>query len=476
MFSEMNHAAISPMKKVLFLHPPTPKHIKVSRNTDCGAESKGNYMWQPFDFLLLSGTFTPDFEIDFLDAVARKLSFEETKARIAKENYHLIFFAMADVVWEMDYEHLLEIRKIFLDVPIFVFGDCFLENYHCELVKDIADGILVSPVLFKPDCLTQFSRNEIREKFDHLGLKKRNSDKLASKTPVLHRGLLPRHELFLHSRYRWPFARARRYSTIHSVWGCPYLCSYCPVSRLNLIYKPAENVLEEIKKVVGLGVHEIYFGDKSFGVPLENTKNFLRLIKDQKIQISWSTYFHPNQYDEELLVLMQQTGCHTIIIGVETAEVKALKRFNRNVIPGSIEKLLITCRKLKIDVCADFIFGLDGEDLAQAKRTLKYAIHAGFDFASFNIASPIPGSSIRRIAVANGRMLPSDHRYNLARHTKLLANDKISPRQLRNLRTQAILQFYLRPGYLMRRLLKIRNLEHLRIQVEEMFGILAKSF
>ncbi len=428
-------------------------------------------MWQPFDFLLLSSKFNPEsYDIIFLDGVADSLSIEEICSSLIQPA--MIFVGLADAIWESDLASLQYIFKSFKNIPLFVFGDAFLEETNCLEVDEMVDGILDTPIHFNPDLYLDLTKKEVRSVFKSQSREEKNNFTKQSSTVST---FLPRHELFIKKKYRWPFSRFLKYTTLHTAWGCPYSCEYCPVSKLRFILKENDSILAELDYIKSLGIREIYIGDKSFGTPKIKCKALLREMIERKYNFSWSCYFHPNQYDPELLELMKESGCHTIIVGIESYNQNSLKQYNRNIKDNVIEELLSFCKKLKIEVCADFIFGIESETESDCLKTIEYAKKIEIQFASFNILSPVPGTIVRKNAILSGKIKSTDHHFNLSTHKQLVGSDLLSKKQLQRLRTRAIIGFYLRPKYLLQRLMNTKSLMHFYIQFCEMASVLYKA-
>lgn len=463
------------MKQVVFINPPTPGFRKITRNVDCASESKGNYLLQPFDFLLLTGTFQRETPIHFIDAVAEMMDVRSALDRLQALKPDLIITAIIDAAWNDDLGFIRSLRAQHPDVPILAFGDALMEESNAAIVSELVDGIIVSPLLLDPSPLKKFTRGEVEQNRALMGLRSSRSFVAESKTPTRRSILLPRHELFLHPRYRWPFATYRRYTTVMVAWGCPYSCSYCTSSKLPSLFRSHDEVLAELAAIKRLGVQEIYFGDKSFGVPSENAKALLRGMVQADFRFSWSTYFHPAQFSPEFLELMKAAGCHTIIVGIESEDVDSLSRFGRRIKKEKIEGMVRYANELKINVCGDFLFGLPGEDRQAILSTIRYSLRLDIDFASFNIAAPLPGSIVKRRAIEDGRMAEDDHHFDSVGKGRVLASDKVGADDLENLRNMAVRKFYLRPKYLLKRLSRLRGIEHLWIQLGEMFEVLRKA-
>lgn len=462
--------------RVSFVNPAVSPFRKIMRNFDCATESKGNYLYQPYDFLLLSSRIPPAWDLQFIDAVARKLDEKRVLNDLVKYDPQIIVCALAATNWEQDFQFLCEIRERFPNSFLFVFGDLFIENSAAERIAPYINGILTSPVIFKFDVLEKISLSEFKssqfEGFRTDDFYTRSDLKAAREISIKH----IRHKDFLHPSYRWPFSRHFTYTTIFTAWGCPYSCSYCIMSKFPNYYRSYDEIIEEMKEVASLGIREIYMGDRSFGLPLMNVMKLLQGMIDQRFNFSWSTYFHPNQYTPELLQKMKESGCHTIIVGIENSDQSTLKAYGRHVRQNQFNALIKHAQELKIDICGDFIIGLPHEDTQSVKATILYSKELGIDFASFNIAAPLAGSSIRAIAIAEGKMKLGEEHFDSLGRNKVLSVSKIEEDQIIRLRNQAVFEFYSRPSYLLKRLVSIKSLQHFIIQTQEALQIFAKIF
>ena len=463
--------------KVLFINPPLKSLRKIWRNFDCATESKGNYLYQPYDFLLLSSRLPADWSLTVIDAIAHGFTVEESQQAVRQAGADIIVMAMAETSWSDDVEFLAHLRQTYSEQLILVFGDILIEDSATVAIDPFVDGIIVSPFLIDFSSFAGLSRAELNRRlgeFNGLRTDEYYTRKDMKRPQKIGLGM-PRHEAFLHSRYRWPFARYYSYTTIFTAWGCPYSCEYCILSRFPNIWRPHEEVLDEMDYVKRLGIKEIYIGDRSFGLPRDNVIALLKQMCERKYNFSWSSYFHPNQYDPELFNLMVDSGCHTVIIGVESADIEGLRKFKRNMKMDKLQSLLAHARRRKVDICGDFIIGLPGEMKSDIEDTLSFSKKLDIQYASFNIATPSPGSSIRRAAIEDGRIQDGDHHYDSFGAVNTLSSDQVPANQLLKLRNRGVREFYLRPSYLARRMWRISSWQHLMIQVGEAMQIFKRS-
>ncbi|MFA7613774.1 MAG: radical SAM protein [Candidatus Caldatribacteriota bacterium] len=441
------------------------------RNFDCATESKGNYLYQPYDFLLLSSRLPPSWNLSFCDAVALKIDVKESLKNLINSRPDIIVCAVAATNWQQDLEFVKTLRTQFPECYLFVFGDILIEKTPAQTIQKYVDGILTSPVIvdfnklrFPKEDLSSLEGLRNDDFYERVNLKAPQKISLSN----------IRHQVFMNKAYRWPFARYFRYTTIFTAWGCPYSCSYCIMSKFPNYWRDADEIIEEMKQVHKLGIKEIYIGDRSFGLPFQNVMNLLNKMIEKKFNFSWSTYFHPNQYRPELLEKMKESGCHTIIIGIESQDQTSLKDYSRHVRQDQMSSLLQHAQKIGLEVCGDFIIGLPHDDRTSVEETIRYSQKIGIDFASFNVATPLAGSDIRKLAIRQGKMREDDQFDSLGKNA-VVSVSKLSEEEIIELRNAAVQGFYARPGYILKRIFKIRGYQHFIIQFQEALQILLKA-
>ena len=461
--------------QVAFINPPAPKSVKkLIRTFDCNTESKGNYLYQPYDYVVLSGAIPKNIDIEFVDACAHDLDGLELFSRNEKNKFDIIFISIGQNVFQNDLEYLKKVRQLNEETPIIVFGAPFVEQYYRDIVSPIVDGILHNPLSLDLDLIERRNDQNLI-----VGRGFVSDDQIYKspqrKAPVKIELDTPRHELFLDRKYRWPFAQSFLYTSVFLAWGCPYSCSYCILNSFPFIYRGHESVLKELSHIKEMGLKEIYFADRSFGLPRNETVQLLEGMIEKNYGFTWSSYFHPNQYDEQLLELMAKSGCHTIIVGIESSDFKSLKEFGRHQKKDKLQGLLRDCKKYGIKICGDFIIGLPGEDEVQIRETISYSKKIGLSYASYNIAAPLPGSIIRKNALEQGVDNSEISLMDSMGNHGVLASGSLNAHDLIKLRNYAVLSFYLRPFYLMKRVITLKSFSQFVIQFQEMVSIIKNT-
>lgn len=366
-----------------------------------------------------------------------------------------------------DYGYFIQLKKFFSDIPFFVIGDICLDRYYRGIILKECSGFVVNPYILDLEKMVELRKNSLPVELPGVYAAEKEGGFCINKKMVYVKSFVPRHEIFMKPGYKHPFAKRFKHATVMTMFGCPFLCSYCPSSKFAPVVRRHKDVVKELEYLKDLGIKELYFADRTFGFPRKNSLAILDNMID-RFNFSWSCFLHPKLYSAQLLEKMSLAGCHTVNIGIDSANLGFLKRYKRDVEKDEITQIIDKANELKMSICADFIIGLDHETEKDVMDSISYALHLPIDFASFNVAAPLPGSEIREKAILEGMDVWEIDGFDSSGRDKIMGTVKISHERLQKLRTYAIRRFYGRPAFFLRRLRKTSSLEHLRMQMCQM--------
>jgi radical SAM superfamily enzyme YgiQ (UPF0313 family) len=197
---------------------------------------------------------------------------------------------------------------------------------------------------------------------------------------------------------------------VQATRGCPFRCSFCTVPSLNPGFRmrPVADVIRDVeydafphwwqRKVVwfwddNLTIHRPYARELlSAMVPLRKwwlTQASLDIAKD-----------------DELLELMQASGCIGIFFGIETFGEESLrhanKRQNRVV---QYRESIARLHDRGICVMAGFIAGFDGDTPETIEQMAENLLQIGVDVPFLSILTPFRGTPLYEELDQNGRIL-----------------------------------------------------------------------
>lgn len=110
--------------------------------------------------------------------------------------------------------------------------------------------------------------------------------------------------------------------------------------------------------------------------------------------------------DEELLDLLQASGCRGLLIGFESIVPQNLritkKTFNH---PDEYGRVVEKLHEHGMAVQGCFVFGMDEDTPEVCEQTARLAVDIGVDLPRFAISTPFPGTPLYRRLEAEGRIL-----------------------------------------------------------------------
>ena len=452
-------------RAVAFINPPGP--AKLYRSIICTYISKANYIWQPQDFINLSAQIPPEYDLKLFDCSLNGIDAERLFENMTRYNPGVAVIALSSIVFDHDLEFLRQFRRHFPEIICLALGDILLEEVFWEKVCAYVDGLVLNSLDLDFAAFLRTGESHSAGLLLKNGKFQRSAPALKPKKVSIG---IPRHQLFLNRKYRFPFVKSYLYSTVSTQFSCPYRCKYCSASKIPVTYRDYQEVLAELELIRQLGVHDLFFADPSFGFPKDNARHILEGMLSQRLGMRWVCYTNPALWNKETLKLMQAAGCHTVIIGVDDEDTDLLKeKYGRTLSKSTLIAFCEECRRLQIHVCGDFIIGLNSNEAA-VKRLVQFAQTLRLDYASFNIFTVLLGSMVREELVREGKFDP----YTLGYDTS--GTFGVSDARLVRLRNLAVRKFYLRPGYLLHRVMAIRSLPELRIHCEEMLTMLKNVF
>ncbi|MFH1671319.1 MAG: radical SAM protein [Candidatus Portnoybacteria bacterium] len=280
---------------------------------------------------------------------------------------------------------------------------------------------------------------------------------------------LPAYDLLPMERYYPALGSYKRKPSFGMITsrGCPGRCTFCKGNILGEVirFKSPEKIIEEIEYLQkNYGIKDVTFYDDTFTSSKKRVMEFCRLLKDKSIDLTWCCFSRVDTVDLEMLREMKKAGCYQMMYGVESADPQILANINKRISLEKVEETVANTKKAGIEIRLAFMLGNPGETEETIQKTINYAIFLDPDLVSFNITTPYPGTEMFEWARRKGYLIHefwSD--YNLAKPVMDLPT--IDSRKVLRYYKKAHRQFYFRPGYILKRLIKIRS-----------FGDIKKNF
>jgi radical SAM superfamily enzyme YgiQ (UPF0313 family) len=288
---------------------------------------------------------------------------------------------------------------------------------------------------------------------------------------------MPARHLFPHPKFYQPTpASCRRvpYAVLMTSRGCPSRCTFCDrkVFGERCRMRSVPNIFEEIDKLISkYGVREIRFFDDTFTLNKKRVYEICDEFEKRKLGISWTCLTKAQSVDGPLLKCMKKAGCWQVLYGFESGDDRMLKLLKKGNTVEINKRAIRFTKEAGLEVRGDFIVGTPGETWESLEKTVRFAIDMRLDYAHFNKFTPFPGTELYEKLKTQGYVFDFSKSTILDHNQILYVNPGMNKDTFSEFLNRANRRFYLRPGYIFKRLLSIRTLHQLKGQINGFFAI-----
>ncbi len=183
--------------------------------------------------------------------------------------------------------------------------------------------------------------------------------------------------------------------------GCNYQCSYCvvPSVRGRMMCRPLENVVEEVRRLVGSGTRYVtLLGQTVDAWRGEDSKRFCDLLErvSEEAPRVWFTTSHPSNMEDRTLRLIgeKETLVKKLHLPVQSGSDRMLKMMHRGYRADRYRQKIEVFRDAVPDgmLSTDLIVGHPGETEEDHEETLRLVEDCAFDSAYVFKFSPRRGT------------------------------------------------------------------------------------
>ncbi|MFH1623060.1 MAG: radical SAM protein [Candidatus Aenigmatarchaeota archaeon] len=428
---------------------------------------KWNRIWPPLDLANAAALLERDgFEVKIVDANAERLDAEEAAAAV--NGYEKVFITSASLDrWQCPHvdirgfvESTRQSKAANPQAKVYVMGPhgTFKPAEVWKMAKP--DGIIVGePELAIVDICNGARTADVEglyvETAGRVSFNPRKTflDLNELPVPVFH--LLPM------EKYSYELL-GDNFALFEASRGCPHSCTFCSAKQMygpQYRIKSAERLVNEVEHAVkDFGVRNAYFIDLEFTMNNEanraNVERLCDLLVERKLGLKWTCQTRVDTVGRPLLRKMKEAGCDVIHFGVETGSEKIMKSIDKRVTFAQVEEAVRAAEEAGIHTVAFFMFGLPGETEEDMEDTIEFAKRLNPTYASFNIATPYPGTRFYESV-----------KDSLEGAFPACYEGVLSAAELKKNVNEALLRFYLRPSYMLKQLSSV-DLKRLKNQAE----------
>lgn len=259
--------------------------------------------------------------------------------------------------------------------------------------------------------------------------------------------------------------------------GCPSRCVFCDRSVFGDKFRgrSVANVMAEVEEVIGrYKAKEVRFFDDTFTQDAKFVTGICQAMIKLRPKIPWTCLTKVTAVNLEMLKTMRAAGCWQVLFGLESGDEYVLSKLGKHNTVAQNIKAVLMAKQAGLSIRADFLVGSPWETRSSLNKTIDFARSLPLDFAHFNKFVPLPGTAIYKDLVADGYKFNFGQGFYINNHNDLAY---VPPGFSRAEYSQALdlayKRFYLRPGYIWRRLLAVRTFDEIWGQMRGLASILS---
>ena len=283
-----------------------------------------------------------------------------------------------------------------------------------------------------------------------------------------------------HAEYKEEFRSP--YAAIQTSLGCMFGCDFCMINIINrddnkeigvasdyskMRYWSTEFIIKEFEKLISYGVKTIKITDEmfllnpKFYVPLCEKLAELNTNDDLKM---WAYSRIDTVKKTDTLKKVRQAGIKWLCLGIESGDKKVRLEVSKGKFEDvDVRKIISRIHESDIEVMANYIFGLPGDDINTMQKTLDLSIELCTSGWNAYAAMALPGSFLYKKSLEMNYQLPTNyegfsfHSYE----TIPLSTTHLKAFEILNFRDKAFHKYHSNPNFLKR--------------IENKFGLNAKE-
>ena len=469
------------MKKVFALYPPGKTYQRSEDRCQINVDfSVSNSIRACNDLGYAAAALSGDYEVLIRDYPAQKSNFEDFVSDFNNFNPDVVLISITNGSIFYDVDFVKSIKNLKKNTVVIFKGALFF-NPDKSLFEEVdlknADYLIGGEIEFIISKLLYAHFNDKSQLQTIQGISyKKDGEWVVNNVTEFNSNLdtlpftnryLMKNELYLNPMTDRPMA------TISASKGCPSSCIYCispVISGRNVRFRSPQNVFEEIKECVEIhNIIDFFFKSDTFTINKKWVTELCDLIINSPFcgKILWVANSRVNTIDEELLQKMKQAGCVMIALGLESGSDESLKKMKKGVTVEQNRNAVKMIKNAGLQVFGFYLVGFPWENQKHLNETKKLMFELDTDFIELSVVTPFKGSELYSVLFENeecGKNVLGKDSFKNTMGTKSL-----SEKELIEFRKRVILEYHLRPKYILKKLLN-KNLSFKLLKNYAVYG------
>lgn len=270
--------------------------------------------------------------------------------------------------------------------------------------------------------------------------------------------------------------------------GCPYRCTFCSIPAMSkkVRFRHPKNIVEEMEKLYRLTKSK-YFGfvDDALTIKKSFVFELCSEMKNLSFKPVWDAATRVNYINDVLLNAMKEAGCSKLFFGIESGSDRIRNDIiKKNVTNEQIKLATQLCWKNGIEPNHFLMLGFPTETMDDIKKTISCPLTFKPNTFNINITQPLPGSPLFEHAISEG-VIEADviDKYINGMYGEAYSDawpkyipKGITYKDLIKARNIAYKNYYFRPQYIFKRLLRdFKSFIRLKYDIKNAYYLMFKG-
>ena len=471
--------------RIMLIEPPAVSKFGNQRIFGGNGSNKSDFRKPPLDLMMISGYLRKEgFDNMLLDFNASRKTINDVENNIRRISPDIVLFSTSTCTIYSDLHVAKIAKKVSPSITTVAIGthvmalpeETFMESesldalvYSSEweqaslnIVKNISNLNSAKGIYFRK-ATGEIVKTEFQPPIANL-------DDLG----------FPSHDKLEKELYRDPTTRRFPKTMVMGQKACINNCIFCCQPAFfgapRLRKRSVAHFIEELKWVQELGFREVMFNDATLTADMDWATELFEEMLKKKIDLVWncSTRAKCIVPAPEILKLMKRAGCHTVMIGLESANETVLKNIRKNVTPEEVRIATDLVRKTGMDVLVFAVIGFPGETKESILETISFLKSLNATYITLGIAVPVPGTDFYKYIEENGYLLTKDWSNYDPIKKPVFSYPHLSADEIAYYAAYGLRQFYMRPKYILNRLLSINSYSEFITNLNNFIGFMKR--
>lgn len=260
--------------------------------------------------------------------------------------------------------------------------------------------------------------------------------------------------------------------------GCTGKCTFCDRSGFGETVRKysAEYIVEMISPLQkNYKIRDIRIMDDNFLLFRSNIEKVCNLLKEKKINLTWSCLARVDMINSDILKKIKGIGCWQIAYGIESGSQEILDELNKNITLEQIERAICLTKGAKIKTLGYFMLGNPKETEKTIDESIKLIKKLDLDDIKITFFTPYPGSKIFSIVKRFG-FFNDDWKKLDANLGPAFVPENLTKDYLIKTQKKILMDFYLRPETIISYIKRMFNIKQIPTLFSATRGFLKHIF